>query len=68
MDKLEARKAALVAELATPADSTPRLHPGLAETYRTRVADLAEALQRDGHREALDIARADRARGHHPAC
>ncbi len=57
MDKLEARKAVLAAELATPADSTPRLHPALAEVYHARVAALAEALQRDDHREALDIAR-----------
>lgn len=57
MDKLEVRRAVLAAELATPVDSTPRLHPALAEIYRARVAALAEALQRDDHREALDIAR-----------
>lgn len=35
----------------------PRLHPALAEIYRTRVADLAAALQRGDHTEALILVR-----------
>jgi hypothetical protein len=57
MDRLEARKATLEAEIAAPAENVPRLHPALGEVYRARVAELAEALQRDDHREALELAR-----------
>jgi site-specific DNA recombinase len=36
LDELEARKAALTAKLAAPAPTVPRLHPNLAEIYRTK--------------------------------
>ncbi len=42
---LERRKVELVSELASAAAPAPRLHPGLAEVYRARVASLAEALE-----------------------
>jgi hypothetical protein len=57
MDRLEARKAALEAELAAPAGTVPLLHPALAEVYRIKVAELAEALRCDNNREALEAAR-----------
>jgi hypothetical protein len=57
MDKLEARKAVLEAEPADLAKTVPLLHPALAELYRARVANLAEALRHDDNREALEAAR-----------
>ena len=56
MQGLERRREALEAELATATEPKPRLHPGLAEVYRQKVATLHEALAaEDGHevREAL---------------
>ena len=45
------------ASSSQPAENLPRLHPALGEVYRARVAELAEALQRDDHREALELTR-----------
>ena len=56
MQGLERRREALEAELATATEPKPRLHPGLAEVYRQKVAALHEALAaEDGHevREAI---------------
>ncbi|NOR30396.1 MAG: hypothetical protein GQ539_04770 [Sulfitobacter sp.] len=45
MDDLEARKVALEAEvLAAPEEQPILLHPSLSEVYRSKVANLAEAL------------------------
>lgn len=41
---LEARKAELVAALTEPAEPMAALHPGIAEVYAAKVADLATAL------------------------
>ena len=47
---LERRREALEAELATATEPKPRLHPGLAEVYRQKVATLHETLAaEDGH-------------------
>ena len=56
---LEARKAELEAELAEMGDEQPiRLHPGLADHYRAKVADLAAALDTpETRREAADAMR-----------
>src|SRR4051812_42645487 len=54
--ELGARREMLEAELATWTEPKPRLHPGLAEIYRAKVAALHEALAaEDGHevREAI---------------
>ena len=56
MQGLERRREALEAELTTATEPKPRLHPGLAEVYRQKVATLQEALAaKDGHevREAI---------------
>jgi site-specific DNA recombinase len=56
MQGLERRREALEAELATASEPKPRLHHGLAEIYRQKVATLQEALAaEDGHeaREAI---------------
>lgn len=44
MAGLEARKVALQGELASAQTPAPRLHPGLAQIYRDRVAELARVL------------------------
>jgi hypothetical protein len=44
MEELERRREVLEAELATATEPKPRLHPGLAEIYRQKVAALHEAL------------------------
>ncbi|MGH6791502.1 MAG: hypothetical protein ACRECF_02035 [Methyloceanibacter sp.] len=41
---LEARRVELLARLEAAPPSMPRLHPNLAELYRQKVANLAEAL------------------------
>ncbi len=58
--QLEARQKQLEAELATSEAPPPvRLHPSMAETYRTRVADLVRALEEpDRSGEARDALRA----------
>ncbi|MBX6386214.1 MAG: hypothetical protein IRZ07_25125, partial [Microbispora sp.] len=47
MLELESRKAQLTDELAGAAAPAPRLHPGLAEVYRARLAELIKALEAD---------------------
>ncbi|WP_128253113.1 hypothetical protein [Falsirhodobacter deserti] len=45
MEELKVEKARLSSELAeAPKPPALRLHPGLAESYRAKVADLASAL------------------------
>jgi site-specific DNA recombinase len=59
LDELEARKASLTAKLAAPAPTAPRLHPNLAEIYRTMVQTLQEALSANpSGQAALEAARA----------
>jgi site-specific DNA recombinase len=58
MTELEARRDALGHRLASSEDSGIRLHPNMAEYYRTQVADLRAVLAEDGRqREAADIVR-----------
>ena len=55
MQGLERRREALEAELATATEPKPRLHPGLAEIYRQKVAALHEALAaEDGGHEVRE--------------
>ena len=64
MQGLERRREALEAGLTTVTEPKPRLHPGLAEVYRQKVATLQEALAaKDGHevRGAIRAGRGDRA-------
>jgi hypothetical protein len=44
MTVLEARRLELLAQLEAAPASLPRLHPNLAELYRQKVTNLAEAL------------------------
>ncbi|MCF8472709.1 MAG: recombinase family protein [Sphingomonadaceae bacterium] len=59
MDALEAEKANLEAQLRDiPAEDPITLHPGLADIYARKVANLAEALNaEDTKAEAADILR-----------
>ncbi len=57
MTALDARRVQLEAALAAPPPSAPRLHPNLAEVYRTKVADLAQALAADDAAEARELVR-----------
>jgi len=53
-----ARKEQLVAQLSTADEPPPLLHPSMADLYRTKVEELAAALQRDDTRlEASDMLR-----------
>ena len=54
MRVLKRRREALEAELATPADPKPRLHPGLTEIYRRKAAALHEALAAESIRPVAD--------------
>jgi DNA invertase Pin-like site-specific DNA recombinase len=45
LERLEQRQAALQDELAAETPPAPRLHPNLAELYRRKVAELAQALE-----------------------
>ena len=60
MTALEDRKAVLTSELADADDEQPlRLHPGLADTYREKVANLTAALNEESCRtEAANHIRA----------
>jgi site-specific DNA recombinase len=58
LESLEARKAALEAELAGAEVPAPRLHPALAEVYRARVAKLTAALEADDGAELREQVRA----------
>jgi site-specific DNA recombinase len=56
--KLETRRDQLEAALAEREAPPPVLHPAMAEVYHRKVADLAEALNRDDTRaEAAEILR-----------
>jgi DNA invertase Pin-like site-specific DNA recombinase len=58
LSDLEARQAALEAELGAPMPPQPRLHPNLAELYRTRVSELHASLRADPDgRESLEVVR-----------
>jgi site-specific DNA recombinase len=43
--------------MAASVAPAPRLHPSLAEVYRQRVAELAEALSREDASEARELVR-----------
>jgi site-specific DNA recombinase len=58
MQGLERRREALEAELATAAEPKPRLHPGLAEVYRQKVAALQESLGAENGHEAREAIQA----------
>ena len=58
MQGLERRRQALEAELAAAAEPKPRLHPGLAEVYRAKVAGLHEALAAEDGGETREALRA----------
>ena len=58
MGELEARRDALRSHLAASEDLGIRLHPNMAEYYRTQIAGLRAALTEDGrHRQAAEIVR-----------
>jgi hypothetical protein len=61
LDEFETRKASLTTKLAAPAPTTPRLHPNLAEIYRTKVQTLQRCTlgQPIGHGGARGGARTD---------
>ena len=57
MTLLEARKLLLERELASSQAPAIRLHPGLAQLYRNRVAELTRLLGQDDAAEARDLIR-----------
>jgi site-specific DNA recombinase len=58
MDDLQARKNALLAQLAAADEPPPLLHSSMADLYRSKVEDLAAALQREDTRlEASEMLR-----------
>ncbi len=58
LEELEAQIAELDAKLSEPVPSPVRLHPNLSELYRSKVADLAQALSDPAIRTgALEIIR-----------
>ncbi len=57
MSTLEARRMALEGELASAAQRAPLLHPNLADIYRSRLDQLAVALETDEEGEARDLIR-----------
>jgi DNA invertase Pin-like site-specific DNA recombinase len=58
MESLQERKAALQAQLDTADEPPPLLHPSMADLYRTKVEELAAALQREDTRlEASEMLR-----------
>ena len=58
MGILEERKAALKAELEQDEDEPLRLHPGLSDVYREKVANLTDALNSNETRaRATDLIR-----------
>jgi len=57
MAELEARKVVQAEELAGVEAPAPRLFPGLAEVYRTRVAELTAALAADDGAELRERVR-----------
>jgi hypothetical protein len=58
MADLQARKEALLAQLALADEPPPLLHPSMADLYRSKVEELAAALQREDTRlEASEMLR-----------
>jgi len=58
MEKLQERKETLLKQLETANQQPPLLHPSMADLYRTKVQQLAEALQReDARTEASETLR-----------
>jgi site-specific DNA recombinase len=57
-DALQERKTALQAKLDSADEPLPLLHPGMAELYRHKVTDLAQALEHpDTRTEAAEAIR-----------
>jgi site-specific DNA recombinase len=57
-DALQARKEALLAQLAEADEPPPLLHPSVADLYKSKVEELASALQREDTRlEASEMLR-----------
>lgn len=50
MGDLQSRKGALLAQLAVADEPPPLLHPSMADLYRSKVEQLAAALQREDTR------------------
>ena len=50
MDALQARKEALLAKLSIAEETAPLLHLTMADLYRSKVEELASALQREDTR------------------
>ena len=50
MESLQERKAALQAQLTTADEPPPLLHPSMADLYRSKVEELASALQQEDTR------------------
>jgi hypothetical protein len=58
MDALQIRKDALLKQLAVTDEPPPLLHPSMADLYRSKVEELASALQREDTRlEASEMLR-----------
>ena len=58
MARLQDRKEILIKQLETANQPPPLLHPSMAELYRTKVQQLAEALEReDARTEASEMLR-----------
>jgi hypothetical protein len=58
MASLETRRIELLGQLESAPPSLPRLHPNLAELYRQKVVNLAEALNEEHTRlEAAECIR-----------
>ena len=58
MADLQARKEALLALVAVAGEPPPLLHPSMADLYRSKVEELAGALQREDTRlEASEMLR-----------
>jgi DNA invertase Pin-like site-specific DNA recombinase len=56
--ELEARRDRIAAVVVVPAARPPALHPGIAEIYRAKVADLRRAMADKDDHAALEAARA----------
>ena len=57
LDALANRQTELTGQLENEAPALPRLHPNLAEVYRSKVSALAASLQRQDNPEALELLR-----------
>jgi hypothetical protein len=58
MKALDARRKELEAQLETADEPPPLLHPSMADLYRSKVEELASALQREDTRlEASEMVR-----------